>query len=159
MPSFDVGRDVVDEPAHAVVVVAEDLRIAVPDVVMPGQQHAGRAPLDRPVERAGKTRARIGRRDGQDAPGGLLGIADVAGDLGEPVAAVVAIAERRREQVGALQPAELLAVRAVGHHVGHVRAHGPVDEPVRVVVERAGGRELADLGQVGAHVDQLRCAG
>ena len=103
--------DVVGEAAHHVEVVAQHLRVAAPLVLLPGQQHRRRAPFDRPVERAGKPACRIAGRDRQHPPARLLRIADVPQDLVEPVAAVVAILEARREQVGTFEPAEFLAVR------------------------------------------------
>ena len=147
---------VVHKPAHAIVVVAEDARIAVPDVMLPRHKHAGRAPFNRPMKRPRKSRARIGRRNRQNAAGGLLRIADIVGDLGKPVAAIVTVAERGRQQVGAFQPTELFPMRTVGHHIGHIGAHRPVDEPMGVVIERTGGPELPDLRQVGAYMHQFQ---
>ena len=99
---------------------------------------------------------RIGWRNRQDAAGGLLRIADIVGDLGEPVAAIVAVAERGRQQVGAFQPTELFPMRTVGHHIGHIGAHRPVDQPMGVVIERTGGPELPDLRQIGADVHEFQ---
>ena len=46
-------------------------------------------------------------------------------------------------------------MRTVGHHIGHIGSHRPVDQPMGVVIERAGGPELPDLRQIGPHMHQF----
>ena len=51
-------------------------------------------------------------------------------DLRQKRAQVPVVEERRAHQVALLQPAELLAVRAIGEHVLQVAAYGGVDQGV-----------------------------
>ena len=150
--------DVVGEAAHHVEIVAEHLRVAAPLVLLPGQQHRRRAPFDRPVERAGKPAGRIAGGDRQHAPARLLRVADIPQDLVEPAAAVVAILERRREEIGTFEPAEFFPVGTVGQHMAGVGAYRPVDQPVRAVEQFAGAFESTGLGQRRAHMDQFQRA-
>ena len=150
--------DEIGEAAHQVEVVFQDLPVAEPLVVLPGHQNRRRAPFHRPVERPGEAARRVAGGHGQDAPAGLLRVADVMGDLAEPVPAFVAVEEAGFQQVGALEPAEFFPVRAIGQHPAHIGAHRRVNELVRAVVEIAGAVKAPGLSQPGAHRHELQAA-
>src|ERR1035441_10994385 len=61
---FGFASNKVGEATHHVIVINEDVPVAKPDVVLPRHHHRRRAPLHRPVERAGKARSeerRVGK--------------------------------------------------------------------------------------------------
>ena len=134
---------VVDVPLHPLVIVAQRSQIPVPFVQVPRNDDKGASPFGRidKIRREGDV-LRGNRR--HHTVGMLCGTHIVYLFRIEP-GNIVTVLDRAAHQVRYLQPAELLTVRAVGQHAGHIAAYRPVDERVNLVEQRIGTGKGSDL--------------
>ena len=144
-------REIVHVAAHDFVMPLQQAPVAVhlPDV--PGVQHAGAAPLGRIAKAAAENdvlRGNVGHQTAFD-----LRLGHVLRDLRVEPRRVVVVHDRPAQQVRNLQPAELLAVRAVGEHALQVAVDRRLDQAVDAVQQRIGALEAAD--RLGGIVNEL----
>ena len=136
---------------HGVVVVGEDLFVAVEDVGVPGGEDSGGGPF-RGIEEVAFEVGEFGGDFGDEAVG-VLGVGDVVGDLAVEAGDVPVHHDGVGHEVGLFEPAKFFAVGAVGEDGLGVGEDGVVDEGVDFVEGFVGGGEGAADGEVG--VDEL----
>ena len=129
------------------------LAVAVPAVEEPGQDDPAAAPLRRVAEAPLELHV-LGRDVGNEPVLGL-GVHDVGDLLAVEAEEVVVEVDGLAHEVGLLEPAQLLAVRAVGQDAREVAADRPAHQGVDPVEERERGLEAARLGRGVAGVRHL----
>ena len=79
---------------------------------------------------------RVFRCNFRDKPRRKLRIFHVCAHLLVEIVHVITIEDSGAHQMCLLQPAQLLAVRAIGEHTLHIALDGDIDEPVNLIEER-----------------------
>ena len=144
-------RGIVRVTAHDFIMPLQQAPVAVhlPDV--PGVQRTGACPTR--ANRAAPVENDVLRGDVGHQTAVDLRLGHVLRDLRVEPRRVVVVHDRPAQQVRNLQPAELLAVRAVGEHALQVAADRRLDQLVDAVQQRIGAREAA--GRLGGIVNEL----
>ncbi len=125
----------IDVAAHHVVVLAQDLDVALGAVKGPRHQHARVAPKvdGHRGHRGREAKAACGHRVGNAAAAQLLG-AHVAQPFAQEAAHVKVVAGRGRKDGDVARPAHaLVSLRAVGGDLDKVRARRPLDVLLQAV--------------------------